>query len=79
VDGLGFYCRFGGLGGAVLNEDSFEHEGINYHAIERETCIGCSFEKYSFCHLFDDQPYCMSAMRMDNRNVVWQKQESKNG
>jgi hypothetical protein len=57
-----------------VNENSFEFDGVKYHAIEQRSCIGCALEKYSFCHLFDEQPYCMASMRMDNRNVVWQKE-----
>lgn len=56
----------------MKTEDSFEFEGVKYQAIERKSCIGCAFEKYTYCHNFEDQPYCMASMRMDNRNVVWQ-------
>jgi hypothetical protein len=75
MDGLGVYWGAYCVGLAMLNEDSFNHEGITYQAIERETCIGCALEKYSFCHIFDDQPYCMSSMREDNKDIIWVMQD----
>jgi hypothetical protein len=57
---------------AMKTEDSFEFEGVKYHAIARKTCGGCSFEFLEQCTFVDGQPYCMAEMREDGRDIVWQ-------
>jgi hypothetical protein len=79
MDDLGFYRRFGGVGLAVLNEESFEHEGVKYHAIHRKTCRECAFEFTEPCTVSEEQPWCMSSMRQDGEDVIWQKQEKSDG
>jgi hypothetical protein len=59
---------------AMKNEDSFEMAGVTYHAIHRKTCIGCSFEFSDYCIFDDDQPYCMSSMRIDGQDIIWQRE-----
>jgi hypothetical protein len=77
VDDLGVYRGAYRLGLVMLNdENSFNHEGITYRAIHCKTCRECVFEFTDPCIVCGEQPYCMSTLRNDGKDVIWQKQES---
>ena len=62
-----------------MDENSFEHEGVTYHAIHRKTCRECYFEFTEPCTVLDQQPWCMASMRKDGEDVIWKKQDNQNG
>jgi hypothetical protein len=63
----------------LIDENSFEHDGIKYTAINRKTCSECFFEFVEPCIVCGEQPYCMSSMRKDGKDVIWKKQATGNG
>jgi hypothetical protein len=72
---LGVYSCFFGMVGAVLKDENlFEMAGVTYHALHRKTCIGCAFEFSDPCIVSETQPFCMSSMRDDNTDVIWQQE-----
>jgi hypothetical protein len=60
----------------MMTEDCFTYEGTTYHAVHQKTCRECAFEFTDPCIVCGDQPYCMSSMRQDGEDVVWQEKNN---